>query len=140
MSEGRKACVVLTLKDDGSFEVMDANGQVFHAQGVGELGEACAAILADDDLPDVTTPSPVQVQLERVAEQATQAFAAKAGNAGKALAPLVKPMLVGASNGVSKIREARRQAANERQQARDKYHLKARKAKRALILKQRGTG
>lgn len=136
MSEGRKACVVLTLKDDGSFEVMDANGEVFHAQSTDDLGEACAAILADDDLPEMTAPSAMQVQLERVAGQAAEAFATRAGTAGKALAPLVQPMLRGASNGVVRMR--RRHEANERQQERDKADMKSRKDRRLALIKRRG--
>jgi len=136
MVEPRKACVVLIENEDGSFEVMDASGQVLSAKSTEELGAACASVLKRDDLPEVTTPSPLQVHMEEAASRAAEYIGRKGSAKARALAPLIAPAIKGVSNAAARLRQ--KHDANDRQKTRDAEQRQTRAQNRRRLMQLRG--
>jgi len=135
--EERQACVVLAANDDGSFSVMDANGQVREATSLEGLGRACADVLSDDTLPEVITPSPTQVQLEAMAAKAGEVLAERGSTVVKTIAPLFKPAFKGLGDGMARVRAKKK--ANDRQRAKDLERRAKRLANKRKLVQLRGS-
>jgi hypothetical protein len=132
---GPTALVLLRQNADGTFTVLDAAGQPHHADGLVELGQACAQVLADDSLPEVEAPTEMQMHIESVATHAAELLARKATSAGKALAPFVVPTVKAVTGTITR---RVRTSANARQQTRDVDRGRDRVAARRRLLAQRG--